>query len=280
VKKVAISSSALAVLGAALSLVVGASGAGQATAITVATTMSAAQEVPTPTGDVGSARGTFTANVTASANGATLTWQMTFTGLTGNANAAHIHTAARGTAGPVSVPLCGPCQSPASGTADIGAAVLQALQTGGTYVNVHTSANGPGEIRGQVGVTASVTTALNARQEVPKPKGNANRARGTFSATVTKADATSGSIAWRLTFSKLTGRAVAAHIHIGATGRSGPVAIPLCGPCRSGARKSATLSAAVLTALEAGRAYVNIHTARNPAGEIRGQIRAVPLSIS
>jgi len=45
-------------------------------------------------------------------------------------------------------------------------------------------------------------------------------------------------------------------------------------------RKTATLQASVLAALEAGRPYVNIHTARNPAGEIRGQIRAVPLSIS
>ncbi len=178
------------------------------------------------------------------------------------------------------MPLCGPCQSPASGTAEISATVLQALQTGGTYANVHTSANGPGEIRGQIAVTASVTTALNARQEVPKPKGAANRARGTFTATVVKTDATTGTMAWRLTFSKLTGRAVAAHIHIAAAGRAGPVAVPLCGPCRSGVRKSVTLQAATLAALEAGRAYVNIHTARNPAGEIRGQIRAVPLSIS
>ena len=102
------------------------------------------------------------------------------------------------------------------------------LQTGGTYVNVHTAANAPGEIRGQLGVTASVTTTLNARQEVPKPKGNANRTRGTFNATVTKTG-TTGSVAWRLSFSKLTGRASAAHIHIGAAGRSGPVAVPLCG---------------------------------------------------
>jgi hypothetical protein len=280
VKKPAVSSAVLVALGLALSLVAGASGAGQATSIRVATIMNASQEVPTPKGDVGSARGTFTANVTASATGGTVAWELTFEGLTGNANAAHIHTAPAGTAGPVTVPLCGPCQSPASGTADVSATVLQALQAGGMYVNVHTPTNGPGEIRGQLGVTASVTTALNSRQEVPKPKGSANRARGTFTATVTKASATSGRIAWRLTFSKLTGRATAAHIHIGASGRPGPVAIPLCGPCRSGARKSAPLTAAVLAALEAGRAYVNIHTARNPGGEIRGQIRAVPLSIS
>ena len=181
-KKPAVSSAVLVSLFLALGLAGGASGASQATAIRVATILNAAQEVPTPTGNVTAARGAFTANVTASATGATLSWELTFTGLTGNANAAHIHTAARGVAGPVSVPLCGPCQSPASGTADISAAVLQALQTGGTYVNVHTSANGPGEIRGQVAVAASVTTALNARQEVPKPKGAANRARGTFTA--------------------------------------------------------------------------------------------------
>ena len=198
VKKPAVSSAVLVSLVLALGLAGGASGASQATAISVATILNAAQEVPTPTGNVTAARGAFTANVTASATGATLSWELTFTGLTGNANAAHIHTAARGVAGPVSVPLCGPCQSPASGTADISAAVLQALQTGGTYVNVHTSANGPGEIRGQVAVTASVSTALNARQEVPKPKGAANRARGTFTATVVKSDATTGALAWRL----------------------------------------------------------------------------------
>ena len=42
---------------------------------------------------------------------------------------------------------------------------------------------------------------------------------------------------------------------------------------------SPNLTRAVLTALEAGRAYVNVHTAKNPAGEVRGQIRAVPLTI-
>ena len=273
------SGAAAVVLGLTLAVAGGAIGAGNATAIKLATVLNASQEVPAPTGDVAAGRGTFTATVDASATGASVAWELTFTGLTGAAGAAHIHTAPRGTAGPVSVPLCGPCQSPASGTANVSASVLEALQTGGTYVNVHTAANAPGEIRGQLGVTASVTTTLNARQEVPKPKGSANRARGTFTATVTKTG-TTGSVAWRLTFSKLTGRASAAHIHIGAAGRSGPVAVPLCGPCRSGVRKTATLQASVLAALEAGRAYVNIHTARNPAGEIRGQIRAVPLSIS
>ncbi len=250
----------------------------QATMINVTAAMTAAQEVPAPTGDVTAARGTFSATVTRSETGAVMTWQLSFSGLTGAAGAAHVHIAPRGQPGPVVVPLCGPCVSPASGTANIDASVLNALETGRAYANVHTAANAPGEIRGQIGVRASVNATLTAGQETPKPKGNVGRARGTFTATLTKSG-TTGTITWRLTFSRLTGRALAAHIHRGARGKAGPVVVPLCGPCRSGARGTTTLQASVLNALEAGRTYVNVHTRRNPAGEIRGQLPPVALRI-
>jgi CHRD domain len=248
----------------------------QTSTVRLVANLNADQEVPAPAGEVSGARGSFVATVTRAESGAVLSWRLTFSGLTGPAGAAHVHIAPPGQAGGVAVPLCGPCQSPATGTANVDASVLDALETGGAYANVHTAANGAGEIRGQIGVTSTVTTALNARQEVPKPKGRANRARGSFTATVTRtgADAT---LAWRLTFRRLTGRAVAAHIHIAPRGRAGGVAVPLCGPCRSGARGTATLNASALAALERGRAYANVHTARNPAGEIRGQVPAVAL---
>ena len=269
---------AVAVLG--LLLLAGAAVARpQATAIDVATVLTAAQEVPTPTGDVAAARGTFTATVTSSGSGATMAWQLTFSGLTGPAGAAHVHIAPAGQAGGVAVPLCGPCQSPLSGTANVSETVVDALESGGAYVNVHTATNAAGEIRGQLAVTASARTALVARQEVPKPKGNANRASGTFTATVT-ASGTSGRVAWQLTFARLTGRALAAHVHIGARGKAGPVAIPLCGPCRSGVRGTATVPTRVIAALETGRAYVNVHTKRNPGGEIRGQLPALALRLT
>jgi hypothetical protein len=56
--------------------------------------------------------------------------------------------------------------------------------------------------------------------------------------------------------------------------RSGrPVLVPLCGPCRSGQTGTAKISKAMVAKLEGGRAYVNVHTAKNAAGEIRGQVK-------
>jgi hypothetical protein len=257
--------------------------AGSAPARTAADTiqlrglLTAAEEVPAPSGDVANARGTFTATATKTATGATLQWRLTFTNLTGPAVAAHIHTGPKGQAGPVTVPLCGPCMSGVTGTANVDSAFLSTIQSGGAYVNVHTPTNPAGEIRAQLGSLATVRATLNAGQETPKPKGA--RGSGRFTATFVKTGSTA-TVTWRLTFSKLTGRAVAAHIHVGRRGVAGPVAVALCGPCRTGASGRATVSGATLTALESGRAYVNVHTPRNPAGEIRGQIPALPLTIT
>jgi hypothetical protein len=119
--------------------------------------------------------------------------------------------------------------------------------------------------------TTRLTARLNAAQEVPKPKGARAGAQGVFTGQVVRSGS-GGKLSWRLTFQRLTGKATAAHIHVGARGRAGAVRIALCGPCRSGARGSANVDGKTFNALLAGSTYVNVHTARNPAGEIRGQI--------
>ena len=116
------------------------------------------------------------------------------------------------------------------------------------------------------------TAALGTAKEVPKPTGVRANAGGTFSAGLTRKGA-GGTLAWRLTFRNLTGAASAAHIHLAKAGVAGPVAVPLCGPCRSGVRGTSKLNARTVTSLLGGGAYVNVHTAKNAAGEIRGQIR-------
>ena len=124
----------------------------------------------------------------------------------------------------------------------------------------------------RVAAAMGLVATLDRGQEVPRPSGTRAGATGRLAATLVR-QGSGGTLAWRLTFGRLSGPATAAHIHLGKPGRAGPVALALCGPCRSGARGTARASAAAVTALLAGRAYVNVHTKRNPAGEIRGQIR-------
>ena len=113
---------------------------------------------------------------------------------------------------------------------------------------------------------------LGAVKEVPRPKGVNADAGGSFAGGLTRKGA-GGSLTWRLTFRGLTGKATAAHIHLAKPGKAGGVAVPLCGPCRSGVRGTAKVNARTVAALLNGGAYVNVHTAKNLAGEIRGQIQ-------
>jgi hypothetical protein len=111
---------------------------------------------------------------------------------------------------------------------------------------------------------------MNTGQEVPKPTGIKPGESGLFTA----AESANGKLRWKLTFTKLTGPASAAHIHIGKRGKAGPVAIALCGPCRSGQTGTVKVPAKYQETLEHGGAYVNVHTAKNAGGEIRGQLTA------
>jgi hypothetical protein len=110
---------------------------------------------------------------------------------------------------------------------------------------------------------------LTAKEEVPAQVVKNAKASGSFTA-----DITGTKITWTLKFSRLTGLATAAHIHLGGMGKSGPVVVPLCGPCKSPVKGSGKLTAALLKDLKTHKLYVNVHTAKNPNGEIRGQLAA------
>ena len=123
---------------------------------------------------------------------------------------------------------------------------------------------------------AAVTykATLNGSSEVG-PTSSA----GTGTATVTY-DASTKMVTWQGTFAGLSGPATAAHIHGPAeVGKNAGVIVPFSQkdtPFASPFSGSATLSddkaAALAAALTGGQAYVNIHTAAIPGGEIRGQL--------
>jgi CHRD domain len=114
-----------------------------------------------------------------------------------------------------------------------------------------------------------LSATLNAGQEIPKQVVKNQSAHGSFSATLSGTH-----LVWKLTFTKLTGPATAAHIHLGAMGKAGNVVVPLCTPCKSPVKGTATISASLLKTIKKHGTYVNVHTAKNPNGEIRGQLVA------
>jgi CHRD domain len=92
-------------------------------------------------------------------------------------------------------------------------------------------------------------------------------------------DTQTNEVRWNIGFTQLSGPAVAAHFHgpapIGANaaiqvdiGAVSGLFSPMIG--------TTTISAAQSADLQAGLWYVNIHTALNPTGEIRGQVIPAP----
>lgn len=86
-------------------------------------------------------------------------------------------------------------------------------------------------------------------------------------------DPASKKLSWKVTYSGLSGPATAAHFHgPAAAGANAGVKVPIPNATSSPVEGSATLTDEQAADLVAGKYYVNIHTAANPGGEIRGQV--------
>jgi hypothetical protein len=108
---------------------------------------------------------------------------------------------------------------------------------------------------------------LSSAQEVP-PKTSAGS--GDMLGTL---NTQSGEFTYTVTFSGLTGAATMAHFHGPAkAGANAGVVIPLGNNPTSPIHGSHKLTDAQMKQLESGLWYVNVHTAANPGGEIRGQV--------
>ena len=109
-------------------------------------TMTGATEVPPKTTD---GKGTVEASLDTTTK--MLTYDVTYSGLTGPATMGHLHGPADpGVNAGVLVPFPAPLASPIHATATLTDAQVTDLMTGKMYANVHTAANPGGEIRGQM----------------------------------------------------------------------------------------------------------------------------------
>jgi hypothetical protein len=132
---------------------------------------------------------------------------------------------------------------------------------------------------GSSGPATNFTATLSGANEVPPTTSTA-----TGTATLTLSGTTMN---YTVTYSGLSGPPTASHIHLGAAGVAGAVVVPFSGiPSTasgsfSGSFTSANIQAStnppvatlddLLVQMRARAAYVNIHSAQSPGGEIRGQ---------
>ena len=119
--------------------------------------------------------------------------------------------------------------------------------------------------------TNKANATLSASSEVP-----ANTSAGAGEANIS-IDTASDKISWTITYSGLSGPVTKAHFHgPAAVGANASVALPIEGDLLSPIKGEATLTSEQKTQLLDGKWYVNLHTAANPDGEIRGQVAVKP----
>lgn len=113
---------------------------------------------------------------------------------------------------------------------------------------------------------ADEKVTLSGNNEVPAVKSSGS---ATGDVNVKDDGSVSGSI-------KVTGfSATAAHIHHAASGANGPVIVPMTkqGDDTFVFPAGAKMTSEQLAAYKAGNTYVNVHSAANPGGELRAQLK-------
>jgi hypothetical protein len=167
------------------------------------------------------------------------------------------------------------------------------MSSGAAYVDVHTRVNFAGLVRGQLapnGETAPgerfAAPALSGLNERPTPVTTTATGSSTFEVLA------DGSVRYNVSVAGLAG-ATMAHIHTAAADSAGPIVVTLfttstptgtlTGTLASGSFGASNIQLtgvsmdSLLSLMRRGRTYVNVHTATNPNGEIRGQIEPVTL---
>ena len=144
---------------------------------------------------------------------------------------------------------------------------VAAIRSGRSYANIHTDANGGGEIRGQIAPALLIAT-LNGANERPTPVTTPATGLGLLTLI-------GNQLTYNITYSGLSAPATAGHIHGPAdTNTSADVLQPFPGVSGTSSTVAGTLilPQIQLTNVIDGMTYINIHTTNNPGGEIRWQV--------
>jgi CHRD domain-containing protein len=121
-------------------------------------------------------------------------------------------------------------------------------------------------VGGVAGAATSLTATMKGSNEVPK----AGNGSGTAKLTL---DDKKGRVCYQFTLKNIR-TPTAAHIHKGTATVAGPVVVPLFTTPTSKLKGCVRAKTSLIKAIEKSPAqyYVNVHTAKYPAGAARGQL--------
>jgi len=121
------------------------------------------------------------------------------------------------------------------------------------------------------------TAQIDSSQSVPVTTTNAT---GTLWAVL---DPASQTLTYRVTYANLDSQFTAAHFHLGAPGTNGGVVTPITFTGNTAQGQWTDIPDSLIDDMMKGDIYINIHSKKYPAGEIRGQLKmtgGVALSMS
>jgi hypothetical protein len=211
--------------------------------------------------------GTGTAFGTFSPDLKSLTYQVTVAGLSGPITGAHFHI---GPSGTVVHPITFVGNTATGSWTNIPDSILTYFFTRNLYINVHTSLNPNGEIRGTIHPTQFLFTVnLNGQQN-----GTSSTARGT--GFVRWDDSTGNGavneISYILTIAGLNGTFSASHFHVLP---SGSIVHPITFFDSTAVGTWSGVPDSILTLMLHGKVYINVHSSFAPSGEISGILTPV-----
>lgn len=238
--------------------------------LTFSARMNGAQEVPAVTTN-GQGVATFTLNGMRDSLCISIYMGGTSDAVTG----IHLHNGLAGTTGAVALDLSsylvnGNVMAVITG-ADLTSSLISDMITGNIYVNAHTALNPNGEIRGQVKLETDFPyrATLNGASEVP-PVITTATGQAAINLSLDKK-----TLMFWVTTEGLSGAMGGAHLHYGTALQAGPVAVDLSAGIMGNSivgTVDVSMMPELYDSLVANKVYINVHTAANPAGEIRGQL--------
>lgn len=231
--------------------------------------LNAAQESPSDT-----SHGTATFFGELSPDGTTMSYHITYAGLTSSFTAAHFHLGMPGVSGGVVEGINSFNGNSASGSwSNIPDSIFSKLLKGEIYVNIHTTKYPGGELRGQLEPAKGIAFVMSLDAS-GVTSADSSTATGTGWAVLTDSNSTA-SLSYGITIAGLSGTLTAAHFHFGQSGTNGGVAEPITFTDSSAYGTWSNLTNTDIFDLITGGIYVNVHSTVYPGGEIRSQLNRI-----